>query len=272
MFGYVRVYKPELRLKEWEMYKSVYCALCKKLGKDYGVFARFTLSYDFTFLACLKMSLEDSNCDIERKCCVFNPLKRCNYCKGIDGTLDFTCAGAMLLLYYKMLDNLKDEKGIKKAGYKIVFPFFRRARKKALKKYPELDEIFSEYIIEQEKVEADNSRSIDRASEPTAKMLSKLFAICGETDKEALSRLGYCVGRYIYIIDAALDYNEDIKKGRYNPYENSNAKETAANQLEMCINEAILAFNVINFKKMKNILGNIIYLGLEDTYKKEFEK
>lgn len=274
MFGYIRVYKPELRLKEWEMYKSVYCALCKKLGRDYGIFARLTLSYDFTFLACLKMSLIDSGCDIERKACAFNPLKKCNYCIGIDDTLEFTGAGAMLLLYYKMLDNISDEKGIKKLGSKIVFPFFKRARKKALKKYPELDEIFKEYTDKQAAVEKDNEKNIDRAAEPTAAMLSKLFERCSqnESEKPALSRLGYCMGRYIYILDAAADYEQDIKYNRYNPFENETFKEKAENQLEFCINEAILTFESIDFKKMKNILGNIIYLGLEDTYKKELKK
>ena len=59
MFGYVRIAKGELRVWEYETYKTVYCSLCRRLGKTYGVFARLTLSYDFTFLAVLALSLKD---------------------------------------------------------------------------------------------------------------------------------------------------------------------------------------------------------------------
>ena len=66
MFGYVTVYKPELKVKEYEAYKGVYCTLCKRLGKDYGFLSRLTLSYDFTFLAhCMLFA---SSCNSNNKC------------------------------------------------------------------------------------------------------------------------------------------------------------------------------------------------------------
>ena len=79
MFGYVKAYKPELRIKEFEFYKAVYCSLCRDLGKKYGLVSRFSLSYDFTFLALLQMSLVGGQVPTERKRCVCNPLKKCNY-------------------------------------------------------------------------------------------------------------------------------------------------------------------------------------------------
>ena len=74
MFGFVKAYKPELRVKEFDFYKAVYCSLCRDLGKKYGIVARFSLSYDFTFLSLLHMSLTDGCTAIERKRCVCNPL------------------------------------------------------------------------------------------------------------------------------------------------------------------------------------------------------
>ena len=58
MFGYIRIAKPELKVKEYEMYKAIYCSLCRELGRSYGFLSRLTLSYDFTFLALLNMSLK----------------------------------------------------------------------------------------------------------------------------------------------------------------------------------------------------------------------
>ena len=62
MFGYVKAYKPELKIAEYDTYKAVYCSLCRQLGKDYGIFAKFILSFDFVFLAMLKLGLQDECC------------------------------------------------------------------------------------------------------------------------------------------------------------------------------------------------------------------
>ncbi len=273
MFGYVRIYKPELRIKEYEMYKAVYCTLCKKLGKEYGLLARFTLSYDFTFLALLKMALKDEECAINNGRCAFYPLKKCNYCTQNDEDFDFSVAAAMIMLYFKLVDNLNDEKGFSRLKYLLMKPAFSASYKKAKRKYPQINAIFEEYFSDQQSIESSGSENIDAASEPTAKMLSGVFAFCDSKENKALKRLGYCIGRYIYILDAAADCKTDIKKGRYNPYKNTeNLKEKALNQIEFCINEAAISFEEINIKRFKNILGNIIYLGLEDTAQKELAK
>lgn len=274
MFGYVKAYKPELRIKEWEMYKAVYCSLCRELGKSYGLLARFTLSYDFTFLALLNMSLSDGFPENERKCCALNPFKKCNYCKNKDECLSFAASSAMIMLYYKLLDNLEDEKGINKIKYLFLKPSFKRAYKKAAKQNASVDEVFKEYYTAQKAIEAEENGSIDAAAEPTAVMLSKVFEMTAadEFNRRALSRMGYCMGRYIYILDAAKDLPEDIKKNNFNLYKNNkNYKEDAERQINICIAEAIKAFELIEIKQLKNILGNILYLGLEDTAKKELK-
>ena len=274
MFGYVKAYKPELRIKEWEMYKAVYCSLCRELGKNYGVLARFTLSYDFTFLALLNMSLTDGFPDTIRKCCALNPIKKCNYCKNKQDSLSFAASSAMIMLYYKLLDNLEDEKGISKLKYLLTKPSFTRAYKKAAKNNAAVDNIFKEYYKAQITVQSKSDCGIDAAAEPTAVMLSKVFELCGadEFGRRALSRMGYCMGRYIYILDAAKDLPEDIKKHSFNPYKNNeNYKQDANRQINICIAEAIKAFELIEIKQLKDILGNILYLGLEDTAKKELE-
>lgn len=277
MFGYIRINKPELKVKEYEMYKAVYCSLCRDLGKNYGLLSRFTLSYDFTFLALLNMSLTDGCVSIERKRCAFNPLKKCNYCKQTD-ILKMPAAAAMIMLYYKLKDNIADEKGIKKLGFYCALPFFSSARKKAKKQYPEIEEIVYEYIEEQNALERQDCAELDRAADPTAKALAKILMLCSEDEKQkrVLQRLGYCMGRYIYLLDAACDLEEDIKKGSYNVLRagalddiKEYIKQRAVPQIYFCVNEAGKAFELLDIKKYKTILANIIYLGLEDTFKKE---
>ena len=81
MFGYIRIQKSELRLREYEAYKGVYCGLCRQLGRDYSIFSRFLLSYDCTFYGMFIMSLGRSCSGFERKRCRFNPMKKCTFCK-----------------------------------------------------------------------------------------------------------------------------------------------------------------------------------------------
>ncbi len=275
MFGYVKACKPELKVKEYDTYKAVYCSLCKKLGKSYGLLSRFTLSYDFTFLALLNMSMTDGCDGFERKRCAFNPLKKCNYCKNLDA-VDMPAAAAMIMLYYKILDNIADERGFKKLGYWFLKPIFSRAHKKAARQYPNIETAVAEYIAAQNTLEKEGCTSMDEAADPTAKVMEKILALCSEDDiqKRVLSRLGYCIGRYVYLLDAAVDLQEDIKSGSYNVLKNVDAaeyKDRIKSQLYFCVNEASRAFELLDIKKYKTILGNIIYLGLEETFLKELD-
>lgn len=275
MFGYIKPLKDEMRIKEYELYSAFYCSMCKKLGKSYGLFARFTLNFEFVFLSILYASLNDKECPTKLGRCPFNPTKKCNYCTKSDEEFDFSASAAIMLLYYKLLDNIRDEKNFKKLGFLCLKPLFLKNYKKAKAKFPELDEIFLCYDNEQQSIEKQNIMNIDAAAEPTAKMLGKLFRLCSneENNKRVLERLGYCMGRYIYILDAAADIEKDINKGSYNPLKNiENPKDLAERQLYFSINEATNAFELLKIYKFKNILGNIITLGLEDTFKKELSK
>ena len=272
MFGYIRAYKPELRVKELEMYKAIYCTLCKRLGKNYGILARLTLSYDFTFLALLDLSIKEGNVETKRKCCTFNPLKKCNYCKETGNEFDFSSAAAMIMLYYKIEDNIADEKGLKKIGYRIIKPLFSSAYKKAKLKFPQINDIIEEYIKEQSVFEKEKIYDADRAADPTAKALSRLFELLSRdaTQKRVLNRLGYCLGRYIYLIDAVADLEKDKKSGNYNPYfsvPDEEIKQRAIAQLNLTAAQAQSAFELLDIYKFRDILGNIVYLGLEETAK-----
>lgn len=280
MFGYIRVKKEELKIKDFEVYKAVYCSLCKKLGKSYGILSRLTLSYDFAFLSLLNISLKSGCVSFERKRCAFNPLKKCNYCKSSD-ELDMPSAAAMIMLYYKILDNIKDEKRLKKLGFLLLKPIFSGAHKKAAKKYPFIEETVAEYIEGQSLAESDDNCTLDSVCDPTAKALSKLLPLCSDdpSQKRVLERLGYCLGRYIYLMDAGCDIEKDIKSGSFNVLkkyvkECNIKKDTVLKtepQIYFCINEAAKAFELLEIKKFKPILGNIIYLGLEDVYLKELK-
>lgn len=271
MLGYIKAYKPELRIKEYETYKAVYCTLCKNMGKHYGFITRFTLSYDFTFLALLNMSLVDNNITAKRSVCVCNPLKKCTYCSGADDKILMPAAASVIMVYYNILDNVKDERGFKKLIYRFLSILMKRPFKKASADFPNIEKAVSKYVSRQAKLERDGCTDLDAAAAPTSDVLSYLLEQCAEDvdDKRALGRLGYCLGKFIYLNDAIEDLEDDIKQKRYNPLAIfGDSKERAERNIYMCINESIKAFEFINIRKYKNILGNIIYMGLEDTLKR----
>lgn len=282
MFGYIKAHKPELKVKDYEIYKAVYCTLCKNLGRSYGPFARLTLSYDFTFLALINSGLKEGCNGFVKKRCAFNPLKKCNYCKDADQDFELPSAAAMIMLYYKILDNIADNKGIKRLFYRIILPIYSSARKKAEKKYPQIGQVVKAYIDSQNRLEAEGIENIDMASEPTANALSQIFAMCGNTNNtRQLERLGYCIGKWIYLLDAGADLEADIKNGNYNPLifecddiqdPISYAKSRLEPTLNVCISEAAKAFELLDIKKYKPILENIIYLGLKNSQTQVFKK
>lgn len=280
MFGYVKAYKPELRIKEYEMYKAVYCSICKQIGKKYGFITRFSLSYDFTFLMMLYLSLRDDCITVGKGHCVYNPIKKCGYVK--DELPAMPLAASQIMLYYKLLDNISDEGFLKSLLSRFLLVFTKKGYKKAAEEFPQIEEVFKRYFKEQSEVEQKNIGSIDLAADPTAKMLSSLFALCSpDGEVRALERMGYCMGRWLYIMDAAEDLKKDIKESRYNPLkEEALAKDSISDFLKerlegtltFCATEAAAAFELITIHRFKNILGNVIYLGLENSQNEIFKK
>lgn len=275
MFGYIRAFKPEMKVKEYETYKSVYCALCRDMGKRYGVVTRLSLNYDFTFLALLNIALSDSEVSAQRKRCVCNPFKKCNYCVSGDDYA-FASAATVILIYYKILDNISDEKYLKKLGALALKMLYATSHKKAAEQYPEIEQLCKEYMCQQNAVEKENCQSADKAAHPTAKFMEQLFAFCSDepSKKRVLARIGYCLGRWIYLIDAIEDIDKDRKNGSYNPYLlcdetkdlNSLAlKDTLKESLQICEAEAQRAYELLGILKFEPIISNILYLGLENS-------
>jgi hypothetical protein len=132
MFGYVKPYIPELRVKEYDFYKSVYCGLCCSMKKHTGELSRMTLSYDMTFFALVRMALSRTDVRVRKKRCFLHPLKKRPMMDDNDA-LAYTAAVSAILTYHKLEDTLADEKGLKRFVARMLRPCARRIRRRALK-------------------------------------------------------------------------------------------------------------------------------------------
>lgn len=268
MFGYVKPYNPELRVRELEEYKAVYCGLCKQLGRSFGVFARFTLSYDFAFLAMLKTALDSEICpETERCACIAHP-----FCKRIrvreNAAMQMAARTAMISVYYKLLDDRKDEGFFRRIGAALLLPFAKRARRKALAfaDGAAADEAAAKMSAAQAQLEAEKCQIPDAAAEPTANFLAAVLKNCAATAEQAavLERFGYLLGRYVYLCDALDDLEDDRRRGRYNPflYAGGEAAIAAKNALFLTTAELSDDFDLLELHRYEGILENTIRIGL----------
>mgnify|MGYP004669227519 CR=1 FL=1 len=265
MFGYIRPFKPELKIREFETYKAVYCGLCHQLGRSFGAAARLTLSYDFAFFALLYMAVAPECPSFKRCVCIANPVRKRTCCTD-DAALSFSADAAAISMYYKVRDNIADGRWWEKLLWRALLPFVSGAERRARKRRPELDEAFAEMMAAQAEAERGGA-DMDAAAEPTARAMSKMFAMCpceGEAQRRVLERLGYLIGRYIYLCDAADDLESDIKKRRFNPLKGEeNGTEAARAAIYLTIAEAQAAFALMETRRYGEIVENIVSLGLK---------
>lgn len=278
MFGYLQIQKSELKIREYDAYKAVYCGLCKQLGKDYSFFSRLILSYDCTFYAMLLMSVSRSCTGFIRKRCTCNPLKKCNFALCKSNSYNKATALSVITAYYKLKDDIADGRLFKKIWSYIFLPMLSHWRKKAVKKhgYAELDKIVSNMLSMQIEDENSDSSTIDTSAHPTALMLAKVFESEADTenDKRVYYEFGYHIGRWIYLIDAADDLQKDIKNKNFNPFVRAN--RTDYNYIQSVLNQSLArafeAYNLINITDFKGIFDNMLLLGFPAMQNKVVSK
>ena len=267
MFGYLKPYKPELRLRELDDYKAVYCGLCKEQGKRFGLLSRLTLSYDFAFLALFLIALEEKPCASFKECsCLAHPFQKQRCCFE-SAAVSYSAMAATILTYYKLRDDLADRGLWHKVRAALFLPFAKSARKKALFD-PDavlLDEAAARMMEEQKTVEVKSGVLPDEAAEPTGNFLSFLLSLHaeGETEKRVLSRFGYLLGRYVYLCDALDDLSDDRKKGNFNPFLSfDDTAGEAKSALFLTTAELDSDLSLLTLYTYREIVENVVSLGL----------
>ena len=264
MFEYVTINKPELKIKEYEAYKGVYCTLCKEMGKEYGFLSRFLLSYDGAFYVMYKLGLSQDKINVVDSRCSFNPCKKCMKITCESNVYKLACAITVILAYFKLMDNLNDSNFLKRLFLYILYPYFSLLCKKARKKYPNIYEIVYKGMNKQFELERDGNSSLDKSAHSTAKILGELFSY-GETEgnKEATKQFGYQLGRVVYFLDAFDDYKNDIKTNSYNPFINSEKYvDVAVRSVNLSIGALTEILKEQQFNDFSEIIDNVVYDGL----------
>ena len=261
MFGYVTPLESELKVKEQQFYKSVYCGLCKTMGQKVCSESRLTLSYDIVFLCLVRFLLDEEELSFKKGRCGLSPFKKRVIMKP-NSVLEYCSRAGALLAYHNIADDVRDKRGIKKIGARLLLSSAKRMRKKAA--LPELDRSIGELLELLDKEEKSDQTSVDGCADKFGQLLGLVFSYGYENEKKLISyEIGYHTGKWIYILDAADDYDKDNKRGEFNPLcEFDTERLMCALNLELeGVSRAMSLITSYDIG-ITNILDNIIYLGM----------
>lgn len=266
MFGYVRPLSAELKVRELEDYKAVYCGLCRAMGKRHGFLARFTLNYDFTFLA---MLLADGAEPCFKRCrCPVHPFQKRKMCLALS-SLELAADESMILSYQKLRDDVTDHGFFRGLPARLAAFALKGAYKKAAKARPDFDRKVTECLQELHGLEGEHCSSMDRVADTFARLLQAAAPPSGDNVRDrALEQLLYHVGRWIYLVDAWDDLDEDVRTGSYNPLLERFEGNPLEHRDEVRVtllhsrNLAVSAYSLLRPQRWDGILSNILYLGL----------
>ena len=277
MFGYIRINKPECKIREYEYYRAVYCGVCRSLGKCTGQCSRLMLSYDLSFMALVRLCLEGISPTLRPCRCLAHPFRRHPMAvpeegSAEDGVFRLCAAATVLLSYHKIKDDIADERGMRKFRAMVLRPLVSVSGRKARKHYAPLEHLIQEGLIALSAYEKSENVSVDAPAEIFGSIVSGILSYGLEgAEAKIASAIGMHVGKWIYLVDAADDFEEDIRKSRYNPFARAYGTVlTDEDRRSLCtaliaeLADAERGFDLLEYpdSDMRAVVENIIYLGM----------
>lgn len=248
MFGYVLADFTTLSKSGKERYKQYYCGLCHALSRKYGKRARLLLNYDTAFLSLMLNAVGDK---APAECC------RCPYHFGkktacITGsTADYCADITVLLSYLKFEDDIADDNSRRA---KILSRLFKKCFDKASGCQPD--------ICDKIRTSLKRLSDAERRDEQNPLVPADIFGtLLGDVFGQKLYQFGYSLGKFIYLCDAACDFDSDIKRGRYNPLVRLRKSETEG-LLMSVMDECADAYEQLDISRDNDVIENILHSGL----------
>ena len=292
MLGYVQIFKPELKVREYEVYMGYYCGVCKYIGAEYGQLPRMVLSYDAAFLALLLACVDETPDAPVQEHCIAHHIKDKTIIR--NRAVEYAGDVMLILAWYKMLDDAQDEgKLYAKASARLL----KKLHRKLQKKYPALCDGIEINLAKLNGLEKAKCSSLDEAAESFSKIMDVIFCEGArvlypdlQELHETFGRIGYHMGKWVYLMDAADDIEENIESGAYNPLlyrfeyrggegaRDADSDSTLGSETPQQFRKRIrgdLEFNLyqylavlsqqtgsLDIRKNQGIIDNVIYLGM----------
>lgn len=261
MFGYVVADRSKLTEAQLRRYQSCYCGLCRCIGRRHGTAQRAALNYDMTFLVLLLCSLYEPQEQADAGRCIVHPVSPHDR-----WTADATAYAAdlnMALAYYNCMDDWHDDRRLRSL---LLAWVFRRSVRSVQAQWPEQCRAIEDCMDALRQIEAQDLQDPDAGANAFGKLMGSLFVWKQDRWAPLLRQMGEALGRFIYLMDAVLDLEQDLKRGRYNPLrsraEAGMKREDFLPVLRLLIGECTDAFERLPLLQDLDLLRNILYSGV----------
>ena len=296
MFGFVAADAGALSEEEKERYRAVYCGLCLALRDRYGQLSRACLTYDLTFFVLLCNSLHEPVETKGASHCVMHPAPAAPRPWARSTWTDYAADLSVALAYHKVLDDIADDGDLKaRAAERLLAGAYERARARIPEQCAEIERAMAA-IRTIEGAERNNTPALsdstetacvsplsadatdtalafdpDAAAREFGRMLGRLFAHNQGFWTEAMEELGRGLGRFIYLMDAAVDFNDDAASGSYNPFVTlgSDAEAMRAT-LSLAAADAAAPYERLPLVQDAHLMDAILYSGVWAQFNKAY--
>lgn len=213
MFGYVTANGRDLDKAQKQRYGAVYCGICRQIRQRSSQTARLSLSYDMAFLALLLMSLYEPEEETGKRACGLHPIKPRPW---VDNPyIRYAADMNVALAYYKALDDVHDD-GSRAA--KLAASVLQKSLPEIESRYPRQCKAMADCIARLSELEKENCQNPDRPAACFGQLMGELMVYEEDMWAPTLRQMGISLGRFIYFLDAAVDYRKDQRQGKYNPF------------------------------------------------------
>lgn len=268
MFGFIRVNAAELSGEEMNRYRALYCGLCRTLGKRHGRLSQLALTYDMTYLCLFLSSLYEPEEEQGMLRCLPHPAKPHPYC--VNGITDYAADMTIALTWHKCMDDWQDDH---KRSRKLMADALKKHYEAVKARWPRQVESIEARMQELSLIEARKEPSLDAAANCFGQLLGEIFVMKDDFWRGALRTFGAALGRYIYLADAACDYDKDAASGSYNPLLLLDMQpEDMREHLKQILGAASVAFEALPLITDEHLLRNVLYSGLWQSYNEAMDK
>jgi hypothetical protein len=283
LFGYVTPLKAEMKVKDFARFKCYYCGLCCHIKKDFGNIPRMSLNYDMTFLGLLLDGLNPDELKVSSHRCSLHPTEK-KLVISDNRALSYAAAMNISLFYYKLLDDVNDDENLKSKFFSLILSPYKKKFNSSINK---INEDIKQCLNTLSKLEDNKTfTSIDEICDPFSKLVGIILRDYpheliddSEELRNTLYNLGYSIGKWIYLIDALDDLKSDMEKEKFNPINFLYNKDSLLYDQFIELIKPKIEFTILNcgytskenlnklqLNRNKDILYNIIELGLMDKY------
>ena len=296
MFGFVVADAGALSEEEKERYRAVYCGLCFALRDRYGQLSRACLTYDLTFFVLLCNSLHEPAVTQGASHCVMHPAPAPPRPWARSAWTDYAADLSVALAYHKVLDDVADDGDLAaRVAERLLAGAYERARTRIPEQCAEIERAMAAIrAIESagrnaaaapsndtetactsplgaDATDAALAPDPDAAAHEFGRMLGRLFACNQGFWAETMEELGRGLGRFIYLMDAAVDFADDAASGSYNPFValGSDAEAMRAT-LALAAADAAAPYERLPLVQDAHLMDAILYSGVWAQFNKAY--